>query len=243
MNANRTYTNNKCSEIAKDSRCWGETYELHTPVLENLSIHDTSTHTVHTQDSKQRPATPVCRPFEQFQYRFQTLLAARSSTAATSHNNHCNLQTYNKSHARNDWWYCMIATCIVGGIQCVYWRDSFCTGSDTNSIDYNVIVWVREETETEKWYSTVDPDSHFGTHNERRGICHRLLSTRTKRRHTLSKLGPSFRRWLLLGVCDWKSLIDHESVPNSITCCCAFCCCVFLLCLLRWSFGIQNILS
>ena len=147
------------------------------------------------------------------------------------------------SHTRNDWWYCMIATCIVGGIQCVYRRDSFCTGSDTNSIDYNVIVWVREETETEKWYSTVDPNSHFGTHNERRGICHRLLSTRTKRRHTLSKLGPSFRRWLLLGVCDWKSLIDHESVPNSITCCCAFCCCVFLLCLLRWSFGIQNILS
>ena len=48
MNANRTYTNNKCSEIAKDSRCWGQTYELHTPVLENLSIHDTSTHGTHT---------------------------------------------------------------------------------------------------------------------------------------------------------------------------------------------------
>ena len=60
MQTERTPT----TSAAKDSRCWGQTYELHTPVLENLSIHDTSTHgtrNTHRTQSNDRQHLSVVR--------------------------------------------------------------------------------------------------------------------------------------------------------------------------------------
>ena len=156
MNANRTYTNNKCSE--RFALLGTNVRTPHTGTRKSFNSWHKHTRNTHRTQSNDRQHLSVVR-LNNFSTAFKpcSLLAPPQPPQVTTTIAIC---SHIISHTRNDWWYCMIATCIVGGIQCVYWRDSFCTGSDTNSIDKNVIVWVREEEGTEKWYSTVDPDSH-----------------------------------------------------------------------------------